>query len=165
MRDFERLSREADAAGLRLEIVGGIPVFEASPVFRHQSIIKRIENSLQPNVIGDAACECVSASDVQIRFPDGSRKRPDISIWCREPDEQDTEVTLMPEAVVEVISKDYAAKDLVIGVPFYLRIGIPDIIVLDPETNEVRHWRNGGNEKTYSSPVTLDLLCGCTITV
>ena len=85
--------------------------------------------------------------------------------WCREPDEQDTETTLVPEAVVEIISKDYAAKDLVIGVPFYQRVGIPDIIVFDPETDLVRHWRNGGNEKSYPSPVTIDLLCGCSVTV
>ncbi|MBC7809133.1 MAG: Uma2 family endonuclease [Akkermansiaceae bacterium] len=165
MRNFEQHSRELDEAGYRLEWVNGLAVVEASPVMRHQQIIFRIESSIRPDTLGDAPCQCIHAADVNIRFPDGSRKRPDIAIWCREPDEQDTEVTLLPEAVVEIISKDYAAKDLVIGVPFYQRIGIPDIIVLDPETNTVRHWRNGGNETSYPSPVTLDLQCGCTITV
>ncbi|MBC8137496.1 MAG: Uma2 family endonuclease [Fibrella sp.] len=165
MRNFEQQSRELDEAGYRLEWVNGLAVVEASPVFRHQTTVRRIENSIRPNTLGDAACQCVAASDVNIRFPDGSRKRPDIAIWCRVPDEQDTEVTLLPEAVVEIISKDYEAKDLVIGVPFYQRVGIPDILVFDPETNIVRHWRNGGNEKSYPSPVTLDLLCGCAITV
>ncbi len=164
MRDFERLSNEADAIGLRLEVVRGVPVFEAFPVARHQAVIFRIQSSIRPNVLGDAPCPCLHYADVQIRFPDGSRKRPDIAIFCQEP-EQTTEITVSPEAVVEVISADYKEKDLLIGVPFYQQVRIPDIIVFDPETNEVRHWRNGGNEKKYQSPVTLDLLCGCTITV
>ena len=134
-------------------------------MFRHQTTVRRIENSIRRKTVGDAGCQCVAASDVSVRFPDGSRKRPDIAVWCREPDEQDTEVTLLPEAVIEIISKDYEAKDLVIGVPFYQRVGIADIIVFDPETNRVRHWRNGGNETQYTSPVTIDLLCGCTVTV
>jgi len=165
VQNFEQQSRELDEAGFRLEYINGLAIIEASPVIRHQKKIRAIENSIRPNAIGDAACACFSAADVNIRFPDGSHKRPDISIWCREPDEQDTETTLVPEAVVEIISKDYAAKDLVIGVPFYQRVGIRDIIVFDPETDLVRHWRNGGNEKTYPSPVTIDLLCGCSITV
>ncbi len=165
LRDFDRLSHEANEIGIRLSVVGGIPVWEPTPFLRHQQTVARVENSIRPNPNGGGTCAGFHAADVGIRFADGSHLRPDIAIWCRVPDEQDTEVTLLPEAVIEIISKDYAAKDLVIGVPFYQRIGIPDIIVLDPETNMVRHWRNGGNEKSYPSPVTLDLLCGCAVTV
>ena len=165
MQNFERFSQELDAAGFRLEYVRGLATVEASPVFHHQAIVKRIDASIRPTVLGDAACQCVSMPDVSIRFPDGSRKRPDIAVWCRVPDDTKNETTLIPEAVVEIISRDYAEKDLVIGVPFYLRVGIPDVLVFDPETNIVRHWTNGGNEKSYPSPVTLTLQCGCTITV
>ena len=165
MQNFQQQSQQLDEAGFRLEWVNGLATVEASPVFRHQTAVRRIENSIRPQASDDAICQCVAASNVSIRFPDGSHKRPDIAIWCREPDEQDTEVTLLPEAVVEILSKGYEAKDLVIGVPFYQRVGISDILVFDPETNIVRHWRNGGNEKSYPSPVTLDLLCGCTITL
>lgn len=165
MRGFERLSREANDIGIRLSVIGGVPVWEPTPFLRHQLTVARIEKSICPKQGNGGTYAGFHAADVGIRFPDGSHLRPDVSIWCREPDEQETEVTLLPEAVVEIISKDYAAKDLVIGVPFYQRVGIPDIVVFDPETNIVRHWRNGGNEKSYTSPVTLDLLCGCTITV
>jgi Uma2 family endonuclease len=165
IRDFERISREADAVGLRLEVVRGIVTVEASPVVRHQRAVDRIRASVQNAAIGDSTCGCVHLADVQIRFPDGSRKRPDVAIFCREPDEQDTEVTLLPEAVIEVLSRDYEAKDLVIGVPFYQQVGVRDIIVLDPETGAVRHWQQGHGEQTYTSPVNLTLLCGCTCTV
>jgi hypothetical protein len=39
------------------------------------------------------------------------------------------------------------------------------VIVLDPETGAVRHWQQGQAEKGHTSPVTLDLLCGCVCTV
>ena len=59
-----------------------------------------------------------------MQFSDGSLKRPDISIFCREPDEQDDAVTLVPEAVIEVVSKGYEAKDLQIAPDFYLSRGV-----------------------------------------
>ena len=166
MTQFEQLSRAADEAGLRLEMVRGLAIVEASPVFKHQKIIFQIQQSIRPLSPNDAAaCACVQAADVQIRFPDGSRKRPDIAVFCREPDEPTEETTLLPEAVIEVISRNYEAKDLVIGVPFYQQVGIPDIVVLDPDTGTVRHWQTGQREKTYKSPVTLSFLCGCAATL
>ena len=62
--------------------------------------------------------------DVYIQFPNGL-KRPDISIFCQEPseEEQDSVLTRVPEAVVEVVSKGYEAKVLDIGLPFYLSQG------------------------------------------
>ena len=61
-------------------------------------------------------------ANVLYRFADGSLKRPDISILCREPDEseQDNTITLIPEAVIEIISEGYEAKDLEISPNFYL---------------------------------------------
>ena len=67
----------------------------------------------------------------------------DISIFCREPteEEQDEALTLIPEAVIEVVSKGYEAKDLEIGPPFYLSQGVKDVIVFDPATLLVLHVR------------------------
>lgn len=160
MMDFNRLTQEADETKVRLSTIGGISVWELSPFLWHQMVVRRIENSIQPH----EGVTVFHAADVNTQFEDGSHLRPDIGIWTGEP-EPDSEVTLQPEAVVEIVSKDYEAKDLVIGVPFYLRVGIPDVLVFDPETNLVRHWRNGGNKKSYQSPVSLDLLCGCNITL
>ena len=100
-----------------------------------------------------------------LRFPDGSLKRPDISIFCREPDEQTTAITLLPEAVIEILSPNYEAKDMSIGVPFYLRSGLKDVLVLDPEANVVHHFRPQHSEVRHSSPVTLTLACGCDVTL
>lgn len=165
-QDWSQLTREAEAAGFRLEMVKGVPIWETFPVIRHQRAVDLIRASIRPTTLDAPACACIHYADIQIRFPDGSHKRPDIAIFCREPEEQDTEVTLLPEAVIEIISKDYEAKDLEIGVPFYRQMNISDIIVLEPETGVVKHWRSGeANERTLQSPVAITLLCGCSATV
>jgi hypothetical protein len=152
----------AEELGIRLEIVGGLPIWEAQPVYRHQKAIDRIRATIQKRP--DAACECVHVADVYVQFADGSIKRPDISIFCREPDEQDEAITLLPEAVIEVVSKGYESKDLEIGPHFYLARGIKDIIVFDPATLLVLHVRADG-AKRLVSPVDIALQCGCVCTV
>lgn len=152
---------KADELGIRLEIVSGLPIWEASPVLRHQVAIDRIRASIQRRATNS---ECVHFSDVYIQFPDGSLKRPDISIFCRQPEEQEEAVTLLPEAIIEVISKGYEAKDLQIGVPFYLAEGVKDIVVFNPYTDEVFHFRQ--NETlNLTSPALIELECGCNCTV
>ncbi len=166
MTNLERLFREADEAGYRLEIVGGLPVWESSPVVKHQRAVDRIRATIRPVQTSTGAdCGCVHYADVQIHFPDGSHKRPDISIFCREPDEQDTEITLLPEAVIEILSKGYEAKDLDVGVPFYRRMKIKDIIVVDPDSGAVLHYQGALPARELTSPVEITLQCGCHCTV
>ncbi|MCP5195835.1 MAG: Uma2 family endonuclease [Gammaproteobacteria bacterium] len=158
----------ADELGIRLEIVAGLPIWEPQPVYRHQKAVDRIRASIGKNSAGadnaSQTCECIHAGDVYVRFPDGSLKRPDISIFCREPDEQEEAITLTPEAVIEVISKGYEAKDLDIGPQFYLSQGVKDVVVFNPYTLVVLHVRCDKATR-HISPVNIDLLCGCYCTV
>lgn len=151
----------ADELGIKLEFVAGLPIWEASPVLRHQVAVDRIRASI---VRRETNCECVHVADVYVQFPDGSLKRPDISIFCRQPDEQEEAVRLLPDAVIEVISKGYEAKDLEIGVPFYLAQGVKDVVVLNPYSEEVLHFR-AGEQYSFVSPVQLEFACGCNCTV
>lgn len=152
----------ADQLGIRLELVNGLPIWEAQPLYRHQKAVERIAASIRQT---SAGCACVHALDVYVQFPNGL-KRPDIAIFCREPseEEQDQVLTLVPEAVIEVVSKGYEAKDLEIGPPFYLSQGVKDVVVFDPATLLVLHVRHGGAERKVA-PVEIVLQCGCTVTV
>jgi Uma2 family endonuclease len=161
----ERTIFDADQNGYRLEFVGGLGVWEASPVLKHQRAVLRIQNSIRPAVTAESGCGCVHYADLQVRFADGSLKRPDIAVFCREPDEQDAAVTLQPEAVIEILSRGYEAKDLEIGVPFYRRMHVKDIIVLDPDTDAVLHWAGQLPACELTSPVEITLQCGCRCTV
>ena len=158
--DLFKLLQNADEAGVRLEIVGGLPLWEFSPAPRHQIAIDRIRASLKRGGASEPGCACVHLSDVYVSFPDGSLKRPDVSIFCREPDEQDEAVTLVPEAVIEVVSAGYEAKDIEIGPRFYLSQGVKDVVVFDPHTLLVLHVRRDSVTRQVS-PVTIDLECGC----
>ena len=128
----------ADEIGLKLEVMNDLPMWEAMPSYRHQKHVARIAQSMvRPAELG---CECVVIQDVYVQFPNGL-KRPDIAILCREPDDadQDPPLRTIPEAVVEVVSKGYEAKDLQIGPTFYLSQGVKDVLVFDPATLLVLH--------------------------
>jgi Uma2 family endonuclease len=156
---------QASELGIRLEIVNGLPIWEAQPVYRHQKHIERIVNGITKGDAAGSTCECVHAVDVYIQFPTGL-KRPDISIFFREPsdEEQDSALTMIPEAVIEVVSKGYEAKDLEIGPPFYLSQGVKDVVVFDPLTLMVLHVRKDRTTRQVS-PVVIALECGCQVLV
>ncbi|HRN68091.1 MAG TPA: Uma2 family endonuclease [Promineifilum sp.] len=161
-RLFQQLL-QADKLGIRMEIVGGLPLWEASPVLRHQEALDRIRASIRPQtnqLDDDLKCDCFHAADVYVVFPDGSLKRPDIAIYCRRPDEDDEAITLIPEAVIEIISKGYEAKDLEIGPRFYLSQGVKDVIVFDPHTLVVLHLTPTSAAR-HVSPIDITLACGC----
>jgi hypothetical protein len=156
----------AEELGVRLEIVRGLPLWEAQPLVRHQRAIDRIRSTIRPAPVGSggSGCSCVHLAGVYVCFPDGSLKRPDISLFCREPDEEDDAVQLAPEAVIEIVSRGFEAKDLEIGPPFYLSQGVKDVVVFDPATLLVLHIQQKGAWR-YTSPVELTLHCGCTCRV
>ena len=156
---------QASELGIRLEIVNGLPIWEAQPVYRHQRHVERIAQGISRSDPGEPGCGCVHAMDVYVQFPNGL-KRPDISIFCREPseEEQDAALTMLPEAIVEVVSKGFEAKDLEVGPPFYLSQGVKDVIVFDPVTLLVLHVRKERTTRQVS-PVEIALECGCRVQV
>ncbi|MCP4397834.1 MAG: Uma2 family endonuclease [bacterium] len=160
---LEQQFLRAEELGIRLEIVGGLPIWEAHPVWKHQKAIDRIRATIQVDsarVEASPPCSCIHASDVYVSFPDNSLKRPDIAIFCQEPEEEEEAITLIPEAVIEVISKGYEAKDLEIGPQFYLAQGVKDVVVFNPYTLLVLHIRRDGVQRLIS-PVTIRFECGC----
>lgn len=159
--DAKTLAAAAEL-GLRLEIMNGLPIWEAQPLYRHQKAVERIASSIHKRD-GKSSCACVHALDVYVQFAAGL-KRPDISIFCREPTEaeQDAALIMIPEAVVEVVSKGFEAKDLELAPSFYLSQGVKDVLVFDPSTLLVLHVTVGG-AKRHTSPVHVDLACGCSL--
>lgn len=158
----------AEDLGVKLEIAGGLAIWEASPVWKHQKAVDRIRDSIRKaETEENASCECIDAADIYVSFPDGSLKRPDISVFCSEPpeDEQEEAIRQIPEAVIEVISKKYEAKDLEISPPIYLANGVKDVVVFNPYTNEVLHFRSGAEKREMTSPVEIEFECGCRCTV
>ena len=48
----------AEESGIRLEIVAGLPVWEASPVIKHQLAIDRIRESINRSGDENNTCDC-----------------------------------------------------------------------------------------------------------
>jgi len=105
---------------------------------------------------------CFAVSDAYIKFPDGSYKRPDIAIFCKEPPDTEEALSIVPDAVVEVISRGFENKDLVIGAPFYLSQGVKDVVVVNPVDGTVHHFTTQ-REMIYDSPQSITLTIGCSI--
>jgi Uma2 family endonuclease len=162
------LQTDASGAPVRLEYVRGHMKWEASPASRHQKAAKAIEASLRPFPGQGDGCACFSLQDTLIRFPDPdqSLKRPDIAIFCAEPPDSDEALDMLPAAVVEIISLGYEDKDLGDdGAPFYLACGVADVLVVDPRSGRVLHYRTGEHTpRALRAPVAVDLQCGCSIT-
>ena len=158
-RIVDEIERSAHDPKIKLEFINGLSIWEASPVYSHQKKTLDIQLSLL-NHARQAGCACIPIADTTILFPDGSLKRPDIAVYCSEPAGQDKALTLLPEAVVEIISEGYEKRDMEVSLPFYLSHGIADIVIFDPATNRVSHYHNGQTDE-YASPVELSFACGC----
>ncbi|RYG26245.1 Uma2 family endonuclease, partial [bacterium] len=91
-------------------------------------------------------------------------KRPEVSIFCARPPEDEGFVHAVPEAVVEITSPGYEDKDLVHGPPLYLRNGVKDVLVLDRRDGMV-HWFAPEGKTTHPTPTDFELSCGCRVTV
>jgi Uma2 family endonuclease len=159
---------DAVKAPVRLEYVRGRTKWEASPASRHQKALQRIERSLRPSPGHPAGCACFALADTLIRFPDPDRslKRPDLAIFCTEPPDSDEALEVIPAAVVEILSLGYEEKDLGDdGVPFYLAFGVQEVLIFDPRSGLLYHDRAGQPRRTLTTPVTVDLACGCQLVV
>ena len=154
----------AEDLGIKLEFAGKLAIWEASPVYKHQKHVDRIRDSIKKIEKDGDICECIDVADVYVSFPDGSLKRPDVSIFCREPEEEEEAIKQVPEAIIEVISKKYEAKDLEISPPIYLANGVKDVVVFNPYTMEVFHFRQAGT-RNLTSPTAIEFECGCSCVV
>jgi Uma2 family endonuclease len=162
---MRELIRESESLNIRLEMMGGLGVWEASPAFFHQREVDRIRSSIRPNT---TACGCIHAADVLFTFADGSFKRPDIAILCELPSPLDTDeaLNMIPSGVIEIISKNYEYKDLVLSPPFYLSNGVKDVLIFDPRSKKILHHRQEWSQpKEFSSPARFELECGCEVTI
>jgi Uma2 family endonuclease len=164
--DVMTLEGIIDALGLpiKLEVVEGQNVWSMSPTKRHQRVIDAIRRSIRTAEGSD--CGCVHYSDVLIRFGEtrGGR-RPDIAIWCQEPEEEDTPISDPPQAVVEITSPGSKHKDHDIAATYYLARGVWDVIVVDPEQQRAWLTTLGGQTQALSLPWEGVLRMGCALTI
>jgi Uma2 family endonuclease len=153
----------AEELGVKLEIQGGLLLWDLMPSPAHTIAVKRLEQSIRPNLAA-GECGCFSYQDMYVRFPDGSYKRPDLAIYCTEVPPTLEAATIIPGAVIEVVSQSSREKDFRLAPPFYLSHGVRDVVVVDPATGTAKHFQQGV-EMDLTAPATIHLAMGCSVTV
>lgn len=162
-KEFLTLAAEAGEVGIRVEISGQLPIWEMMPSPMHMLDAQAISETIRPAPnAANSGCGCFHAQDMAIRFPDGSIRRPDISIFCTRPARTREAATLIPTAVVEVVSPTSHEKDIVISPPFYLSHGVRDVFVYNPETLTVIHFTSGPPQ-SHPIPTEFETASGCLV--
>jgi len=109
---------QADEHGVRLETIGDLHVWEMFPSPLHQGVIRKIDRSIKPDPRTGNGCGCFTLSAAYLELPDGSLRRPDLMVFCSEPVLTREALTVVPEAVFEIVSPGSEFKDLQLGPPF-----------------------------------------------
>ena len=161
--EYMAVEEAAREAGLKIEIAGGLPIFQLAPAMIHQEDVFEIAKAIRKGPrAAESGCECYAAFDALVRFPDGSYRRPDISIFCTRPPRVRAATTLVPTAVVEALSPSSIVKDTQLSPEWYLSQGVRDVFVYDPEALTVDHIRAAGRER-HTIPVELETETGCLV--
>lgn len=153
----------AENLGIKLESQGDLLLWEVMPSPAHTKAVQRVQNSIALPQDG-SGCGCFAYQDMYVRFPNGDHLRPDLALYCEEPPDTQEACRLLPLAVLEVISPGSEMKDLQILPPFYLAQGVLDVLVLNPRTGVVTHFRRDGTQ-TFNSPQMVHLEMGCSFSV
>jgi Uma2 family endonuclease len=169
MIDHAELERLVAEGRVKLLIVEGKPIWEAWPGPAHQMTIDNIRKTIQAT---GAACMCYDLRDTDLRLSPKGRQpslvRPDIAIYCAEPPDSDYALKLVPAAVIEVVSPASDVKDLEELPPAYLRAGVRDVIVFDPQAQAISWFDQDtgiANPRRLVAPQAMTLRCGCTVTI
>jgi hypothetical protein len=127
--------------GVRLEITGGLPTWEATPGALHNGTVDDIRQALTRRNPPDAPCGCHHIADTYIEFAANLLRRPDIAIFCEKPPRPDGAISsIIPGAVVEVLSAVYEQKDRD-AVALYLNAGVLDVLLVDLRQRTVEWYR------------------------
>ena len=159
--EYMAVEEAAREAGLKIEIASGLPIFQLAPSMIHQEDLGEIYKGVRkgPKAIA-SGCGCFAAFDALVKFPDGSYRRPDLSIFCVRPPRVRTATTIIPTAVVEALSPSSMVKDVQLSPAWYLSQGVRDVFVYDPEGLTVDHIRASGQERHFI-PIDLETETGC----
>lgn len=158
-QDIQRLAYQ----GVRLEITGGVPTWEAQPGALHNGVVDDIRQSLTRHNPADAACGCHHIADTYIEFAPSLLRRPDIAIFCAKPPRPDGAISgLIPGAIIEVLSAGYEQKDRD-AVALYLASGVQDVLLVDPRRRTLEWHRHAELRQLLALPTTCELQMGCTL--
>jgi Uma2 family endonuclease len=117
--------------GFRAELIDGVLVKEPAPTGWHQGIVTRLILALA-RVVGP---ERVVPSPIDVHVDEHNVLQPDVAVLSRRNSLRpgDTEIAI-PILVVEVLSASTAGRDRLVKTGTYLRAGVREVWLVDPDT-------------------------------
>jgi Uma2 family endonuclease len=165
----------ADYAGWdtkeRYELIDGVPhLMSPAPTWKHQRISRELSYQFTAFLKGKP-CEIFAAPfDVRLNADsyDDTVIQPDLVVICDKSKLSGTGCVGAPDMVVEILSPSTAGYDRVLKFNLYMRAGIREYWIIDPETKTVavHVLQNGGymtSAYAETDIVPVRVLEGCAI--
>ena len=155
----------------RWELIDGVPyAMSPAPSQAHQSILGAIFNQLYGFLDGKPCKVFLAPFDVRLNADthDNTVVQPDILVVCDDDKLDGKGVVGAPDLVVEILSPSTALKDKTLKFDKYLKAGVREYWIVDPEINVVStHVLENGRYYTVAYTETASMpvyvLDGCTI--
>jgi Uma2 family endonuclease len=136
---FTRADYEALPEGYPVELIDGQLVKDPSPTYGHQWIVGRLHIEFY-RIVGPSR---VVVSPIDVFVDDHNVLQPDILV-LDEPLSPKVAHVGIPALVVEVLSKSTAHRDRVVKRDIYLRAGVREVWILDPEAETIEVYTSRG---------------------
>lgn len=140
----------------RFELIDGRIIMMASPKRIHQKIVGFIYRKLG-DYLDQKPCEpFISPFDVVLseknEIWDKSKNvfQPDVFVVCDPKKISEERITGAPDFVVEVTSPSNSERDYYYKCNAYMKYGVKEYWIINPETKNILVYINGEEIKTYS---------------
>ena len=158
----------------RYQLINGEAFQMASPSVTHQALLMELSVQFGSWLRGKPCQVFASPLDVRL-FPkkdksDNTVVQPDMLVVCDKNKIDKGSINGAPDLVIEIISPSNTHSDLFLKFQYYLKAGVREYWVIDPEQKKVQvhiyendHYISTMYEDNASIPVTV--LSGFTITL
>ncbi|MFW6238209.1 MAG: Uma2 family endonuclease [Halanaerobiales bacterium] len=145
---YEEYMSLVDSSNQRYELIDGEVYLLASPSYRHQVLVNEISWHFN-NYFRDKSCRSLTApldvklSGYALKFKeDPNVVQPDIFVICDEDNvnEEEDKYEGVPALVIEVLSPSTRSRDLAIKLHLYMKSGVSEYWVVDPEEKEIMQY-------------------------
>lgn len=143
--EYENIVKISDQ---RYELINGEIYLQASPSFKHQVILGEVFGYLR-DLFRDHSCRVLSAPlDVHLKgyaekfTEDPNVVQPDLMIICDEENvSEEGKYEGVPTLVVEIISPPTRSKDMITKLDLYMRSGIREYWIIDPDKKQLWQYQ------------------------
>ena len=145
--DFLRWEEEQPEAP-RFELVDGVPHMMAPERIRHTDVKGAVFVALGRALARLEGSGCrVFTEGITVPIQDHSSYKPDISVYCGEPLDDNTTVLENPVIIVEVLSPSTASFDRGAKLIGYFSLdSVAHYLLIDPDLKTVEHHQRRGNQ-------------------